>query len=180
MKHKFFTLIAVMIFVMTAQVFALKIPTGDSVRALDVKEEGDALVEVIIGGTEPPEITTPIGKVKAKVGSTVTFYPSGALKEVTVINDDQVGTETPIGSLVLTGSCSFYESGSPMMLNVRDKSMVKIGEYEFWAYDSYYDRGDYDISFYDSGSKDILTVSSLFSVAYDNIESITYIKSNEL
>ena len=50
----------------TAHAFALKIPTGDNIRAVDAKEDEDAIVEVIIGGEESPDITTPLGKLKAK------------------------------------------------------------------------------------------------------------------
>lgn len=94
----------------TASVFALKIPSGDNVRAADVKQNGNAIVEVTLGG-ENAEITTPIGKVQAKAGSVVYFYDKGALKELKTIEQD---VPVPIGIVKVKdgGKMTFYESGA--------------------------------------------------------------------
>lgn len=145
-------------------VFAIKLPTGDSVRALDVKEDGDAIVEVKLGGEEPVEITTPIGKLKVKAGSTLSFYKSGALKSATFSKTNDP-IETPIGKLSLSNELDrisvsfFYESGCPQKLYVTNKPVISIGEYNYTLCDSDYEY----IYFFDSGSKDKWIVKELYS-----------------
>lgn len=78
---RFRPMLMVLVAVLIAQpLSALKLPTGDSVRSMDVRMDGDALVEVLLGGDKASAITTPAGTVKAKAGTPVTFYKNGALK----------------------------------------------------------------------------------------------------
>ena len=169
-------------------IFALKLPNGDNVRATDVKQEGDAIVEVVIGGEELVEITTPIGIIKAKNGTPVRFYKSGALKSFYPAQEiDYYGNlkyeientvvKTSIGTFVLYGhyltpdtlsdptnpdsgdiACEFYESGCPKKFYILQPAEVSLGEYKYNA--------TKNITFYDSGSKDILLVESLYGKDY--------------
>lgn len=167
----------------TVHAFALKIPTGDNIRAVDAKEDEDAIVEVIIGGEESPDITTPLGKLKAKVGSTLYFYKSGALKEIYCTeNEDNLNgkIETEIGSFIPYRECTFYESGSLKSLLIHDNTVFTIGEtlYGIKAYKNLADREWHKIEFYDSGSTEKFLVKKIDATSYnideEEIEKITY------
>ena len=162
-------------------VFAIKIPTGDNIRIQDTKEEGDAIVEAVIGGTEPPLITTPLGKLKATVGSTLYFYPSGALAKICLTEEGQ-RIETPIGTMILANVfystqedtyCEFYESGSPKVLYCKEdysyagEFNLKIGNY---TYSPNYSRSKLrPIYFYDSNDCNDLRVKELYTdYIYEN------------
>ena len=105
--------IGLMFAALCTNVFALKLPTGDNVRASDTKMDGDKILEVRIGGDKPANITTPIGVLPALCNQIVTFYPSGALKSLYVDRKDKQTISTPIGDLTVAGELFFYESGSP-------------------------------------------------------------------
>lgn len=118
---------------MSFNVFALKIPTGDNIRAADAKLDGESIIEVVIGGEQPTEITTPIGKVKAEVGSTIYFYKSGALKKVTLDddhykNDNNEPLTTEIGTFNFRGgwTLNFYESGSVESFSIRESTCITV------------------------------------------------------
>lgn len=184
------TLLVFVAVVIAQPLSALKLPTGDSVRSKDVRQDGDALVEVVLGGDKASAITTPAGTVKAKAGTPVTFYKSGALKSLypSTENGDRSELVTPIGKLILSSNwntydkdtdyfCEFYESGSPKRLFLYQTAIVTVGGQEFGAKSG----GVWDISFlsfYDSGSKDVWLVKSLFGMEYhkDNeyIKSVSY------
>ena len=168
----------VLLFATAVQAFALKLPTGDNVRALDVTQDGDALVSVVLGGDEPVEITTPIGIVKADKGTPVQFYKSGALKSLYPTHEKGAGLplETPVGTLVPNGDYTtyhheedfcleFYESGSPKRLHVQEDAVINVGGYEYGVKGGYFERTG--ISFYDSGSKDVWQVRTLLGMEYE-------------
>lgn len=147
--------ICLLLVITIINLFALKLPTGDNVRALDVKEDRNTIVEVKLGGDEPVEITTPIGKLLAKNGTTVSFYKSGALKSI-CFSEDNNKIETPIGTISLIGKpdyysvnyySEFYETGSPKRLLLERGNTIIVGENTFIIFQSI-------IKFYDSGSKD--------------------------
>lgn len=145
--------IGLMFAALCTSVFALKLPTGDNVRASDTKMDGDKILEVKIGGDKPANITTPIGVLPAQSNRIVTFYPSGALKSIIV---DRQTISTPIGDLTVAGELFFYESGSPAKIPITYKSddgfsKLKIGNIEYTVYIGY----EQDIYFYDSGNKDV-------------------------
>lgn len=138
-------------------VFALKIPTGDNIRAADAKLDGESIIEVVIGGEQPAEITTPIGKVQAKVGSTIYFYKSGALKQVTLDydhykNDNNEPLTTEIGTFNLCRrydqELKFYESGSVESFGIRKSTCITVNGIKYGV------SADETIYFYDSGAKD--------------------------
>lgn len=141
-----------------ASAFALKLPTGDNVRAADTIMDGDKILSVELGGDKPSNITTPVGVLPAKSGSIVEFYPSGALKTLRIDYKDKQTIETSIGKLSLFSTQYFYESGSPARLTVttleddNKYSNLKIGNVDYTAYFEY----ESYIFFYDSGSKDVL------------------------
>lgn len=183
--------LTVLVAVLIAQpLSALKLPTGDSVRSMDVRMDGDALVEVLLGGDKASAITTPAGTVKAKAGTPVTFYKNGALKALYPSTEEGELTElwTSIGKLVLgsvwyphdkeiDNPCEFYESGSPKRLFLNQLAVVTVGGREFGARRlSIFEPTC--ISFYDSGSKDVWQVKSLFGTEFnkDNVhrESVSY------
>ena len=148
--------IGLMFAALCTNVFALKLPTGDNVRASDTKMDGDKILEVRIGGDKPANITTPIGVLPAPCNQIVTFYPSGALKSLYVDREDRQTISTPIGDLTVAGELFFYESGSPAKIPITyqsDKglSKLKIGNIEYTVYNDY----EQDIYFYDSGNKDV-------------------------
>src|SRR5574344_304964 len=89
-------------------VFAVKLPTGESVRSDNVKMDGDAIVSVEL--REPTTIATPIGPVE--VYGVVDFYKNGALKDVKIKDHTNVVTEN--GNIKAADYMSFYESGSLM------------------------------------------------------------------
>lgn len=111
-----------------ASVFALKIPTGDNVRAADVKQNGDAIVEVTLG-TATTNITTPIGVLQAKAGSVVYFYDTGALKELTSVEQN---VTTPIGVVKAKDDTPiiFYENGVLSTLNPANGGFIEDREIE--------------------------------------------------
>ncbi|MCI7798500.1 MAG: hypothetical protein MR555_02175 [Spirochaetia bacterium] len=162
----------------TVHAFALKIPTGDNIRAVDAKEDEDAIVEVIIGGEENPDITTPLGKLKAKVGSTLYFYKSGALKEIYCTNNGKI--ETEIGSFIPYRECTFYESGSLKSLLIYDNTVFTIGGtlYGIKAYKNLMAGEWHKIEFYDSGNTEKFLVKKIDATSYnideEEIEKITY------
>lgn len=140
-----------------ASAFALKLPTGDNVRAADTKMDGDKILSVKLGGDKPSNITTPVGVLPAKSGTIVEFYPSGALKTLIIDWKDRQTIETSIGKMSLFNTQYFYESGSPARLTVtnlddNDYFNLKIGNVDYTAYCNY----ESYIFFYDSGSKDVL------------------------
>lgn len=148
-------------------VFALKIPTGDNIRAADAKLDGESIIEVVIGGEQPAEITTPIGKVKAKVGSTIYFYKSGALKQVTLDddhyeNDNNEPLTTEIGTFSFRGGCklNFYESGSVESFVIRESTCITVSgiKYGVLGYETIY--------FYDSGAKDKFLPKTIQTATY--------------
>lgn len=150
-------MVGTIIVAVCASAFALKLPTGDNVRAADTKMDGDKILSVKLGGDKPSNITTPIGVLPAKSGSIVEFYPSGALKTLYIDHKDEQTIETSIGKLSLFDTQYFYESGSPARLTVttlddNKYSNLKIGNVDYTAY---FDYESY-IFFYDSGSKDVL------------------------
>lgn len=165
----------------TVHAFALKIPTGDNIRAVDAKEDEDAIVEVIIGGEESPDITTPLGKLKAKVGSTLYFYKSGALKEIYCTeNEDNLNgkIETEIGSFIPYGKCTFYESGSLKTLIIDDDTVFTIGG-TLYGIKSYVGLSEeHKIEFHDSGNTEKFLVKKIDATSYnideEKIEKITY------
>lgn len=179
MTKKLMTLFIVFL-TMSFNVFALKIPTGDNIRAADAKLDGESIIEVVIGGEQPAEITTPIGKVKAKVGSTIYFYKSGALKEVTLDddhyeNDNNEPLTTEIGTFNLRGGCklNFYESGSVESFVIRKSTCITVSgiKYGVIAYET--------ISFYDSGAKDKFLPKDISPAGYvtedgNTIYSVTF------
>lgn len=164
---------------MSFNVFALKIPTGDNIRAADAKLDGESIIEVVIGGEQPAEITTPIGKVKAPVGSTIYFYKSGALKQVTLDynpykNDNYEPLTTEIGTFNLYGGyredaeeLKFYESGSVESFCIEKSTCITVSgiKYGVIAYET--------ISFYDSGAKDKFLPKSIRPAPYDNEDGNT-------
>lgn len=166
---------------MSFNVFALKIPTGDNIRAADAKLDGESIIEVVIGGEQPAEITTPIGKVKAKVGSTIYFYKSGALKQVTLDynhykNDNNEPLTTEIGTFNFRGGCklNFYESGSVESFYIGKSTCITVSgiKYGVAAY-NYYDSEKKQICFYDSGAKDKFLTKSIYATPYKNEEGNT-------
>ena len=147
----------------TVHAFALKIPTGDNIRAVDAKEDEDAIVEVIIGGEENPDITTPLGKLKAKVGSTLYFYKSGALKEIYCTNNGKI--ETEIGSFIPYRECTFYESGSLKSLLIYDNTVFTIGGTLYGINGDEY--ACYEIEFHDSGKPENFLVKTIHATSYE-------------
>lgn len=159
---------------MSFNVFALKIPTGDNIRAADAKLDGESIIEVVIGGEQPAEITTPIGKVKAKVGSTIYFYKSGALKEVTLdYGYDNNGTNEPltteIGTFNFRGGCklNFYESGSVESFNIGKSTCITVSGIKYGV------SADETIYFYDSGAKDKFLPKTIQTVPYNTEDGNT-------
>lgn len=164
---------------MSFNVFALKIPTGDNIRAADAKLDGESIIEVVIGGEQPAEITTPIGKVKAPVGSTIYFYKSGALKQVTLDynpykNDNYEPLTTEIGTFNLYGGyredakeLKFYESGSVESFCIEKSTCITVSgiKYGVIAYETIY--------FYDSGAKDKFLPKSIRPAPYDTEDGNT-------
>ncbi|MCR5613049.1 hypothetical protein [Treponema sp.] len=160
------------------QVFALKLPTGDSVRAADAKQDGDDIVEVVIGGENPAEITSPLGKLKVRVGSTVYFYKSGALKQVELIGDrygeENSGVvETEIGKFIPCSTCSFYESGSLKSMFIDEPTTFTVGGIVYGVMGVGYNE-DYRIEFYDSGTKDKFLVKRIFTYCYETDDKKIY------
>ena len=149
--------IGLMLAALCTSVFALKLPTGDNVRASDTLMDGDKILEVRIGGDKPANITTPIGVLPALHNQIVTFYPSGALKSLYVDwRKDKQTISTPIGDLTVAGELFFYESGSPAKISTtyqseKGLSKLKIGNIEYTVYNDY----EQEIYFYDSGNKDV-------------------------
>lgn len=156
--------------------FALKIPTGDNVRATDVKQDGDAIVEVMLNESKSATITTPVGPVKAAKGTPVTFYKSGALKSFypSTENEDRSEVETPIGKMILNSGyynstsrenycCEFYESGCPKKLYLYENTVISVKNNSFGilAKNGYGGYSQYPISFYDSGKKNEWQVKRL-------------------
>lgn len=182
MTKKLMTLFIVFL-TMSFNVFALKIPTGDNIRAADAKLDGESIIEVVIGGEQPAEITTPIGKVKAKVGSTIYFYKSGALKEVTLDdghykNDNNEPLTTEIGTFNLCGGDSnelkFYESGSVESFYIVKSTCITVSGIKYGVTDyDYYNSGKKQICFYDSGAKDKFLPKSIYTTPYKNEEGNT-------
>lgn len=160
---------------MSFNVFALKIPTGDNIRAADAKLDGESIIEVVIGGEQPAEITTPIGKVKAKVGSTIYFYKSGALKEILLVEGNEPLT-TEIGTFNFRGGCklNFYESGSVESFYIEKNTCITVSgiKYGVTGYD-YYNSVKKQICFYDSGAKDKFLPKSIYATPYTNEEGNT-------
>lgn len=166
---------------MSFNVFALKIPTGDNIRAADAKLDGESIIEVVIGGEQSAEITTPIGKVKAKVGSTIYFYKSGALKQVTLDynhykNDNNEPLTTEIGTFNLCRKydqeLKFYESGSVESFGIRKSTCITINGIKYGVSDS-------TIYFYDSGAKDKFLPKSISPAGYvtedgNTVYSVTF------
>ena len=119
-----------------ASAFALKLPTGDNVRAADTKMDGDKILSVKLGGDKPSNITTPVGVLPAKSGTIVEFYSSGALKTLSIDWKDRQTIETSIGKMSLFNTQYFYESGSPARLTVTnlddtDYFNLKIGNVDY-------------------------------------------------
>ena len=183
-------LMAFVALVIAQPLSALKLPTGDSVRTVDMKLDGDAIVEVTLGTDKAYSITTPLGVVKAMKGTPVCFYKSGALKSFypSTEHGDRTELDTSIGKLVLGESrdtlykdqdfcCEFYESGSPKRLILYMNAVVTVGGREFGAKSGYTGNPTF-VSFYDSGSKDVLQVKSLFGTKYEKdrktVEFVTY------
>ena len=143
-----------------SSVFALKLPTGDNVRAADTKMDGEKILSVTLGGDKPSNITTPIGVLPAKQNSIVEFYPSGALKKLTINWKDKLTIDTTLGKITIFGDQYFYESGSPARLTAtyfnddgdNKNYKLKIGNVDYTVASSYEEY----IYFYDSGSKDVL------------------------
>ena len=143
-----------------SSVFALKLPTGDNVRAADTKMDGEKILSVTLGGDRPSNITTPIGVLPAKQNSIVEFYPSGALKKLTINWKDKLTIDTTFGKITIFGDQYFYESGSPARLTTtyfngdsdNKNYKLKIGNVDYTVASSYEEY----IYFYDSGSKDVL------------------------
>lgn len=163
----------IVFFTMSFNVFALKIPTGDNIRAADAKLDGESIIEVVIGGEQPAEITTPIGKVKAKVGSTIYFYKSGALKQVTLDDayykyDNIEPLTTEIGTFNLRGGCklNFYESGSVENFGIRKSTCITVSGIKYGV-------SDEGICFYDSGAKDKFLPKSIRPAPYDTEDGNT-------
>lgn len=160
---------------MSFNVFALKIPTGDNIRAADAKLDGESIIEVVIGGEQPAEITTPIGKVQAKVGSTIYFYKSGALKEILLVEGNEPLT-TEIGTFNFRGGCelNFYESGSVESFYTSKSTCITVSgiKYGVTGYD-YYNSVKKQICFYDSGAKDKFLPKSIYTTPYENEEGNT-------
>lgn len=163
---------------MSFNVFALKIPTGDNIRAADAKLDGESIIEVVIGGEQPAEITTPIGKVKAKVGSTIYFYKSGALKQVTLDddhykNDNNEPLTTEIGTFNFRGGCTlnFYESGSVESFYIEKSTCITVSGIKYGVKNLYYE--EKQICFYDSGAKDKFLPKSIYATPYKNEEGNT-------
>ena len=172
--------------------FALKIPTGDNVRATDVKQDGDAIVEVMLSESKSATITTPVGPVKAAKGTPVTFYKSGALKSFypSTENEDRSEVETPIGKIILNSyysestyynnncQCEFYESGSPKKLYLYENIVITLKNCEFGVMAKSYSSSPVPLSFYDSGSKDVWQIESFYSSYYEKngtkIDTVTY------
>ena len=161
---------------MSFNVFALKIPTGDNIRAADAKLDGESIIEVVIGGEQPAEITTPIGKVKADVGSTIYFYKSGALKQVTLDyghykNDNNEPLTTEIGTFNLCGGINkelcFYESGSVKSFCIIKSTCITVSGIKYGV------KPNSTIYFYDSGAKDKFLPKSIKSTTYENEEGNT-------
>lgn len=169
---------------------ALKLPTGDSVRAADIKQDRDSIVEVKLGDDKAYTITTPIGAVKAAKGTPIMFYKSGALKSIypSIESEDLTELETPIGKLILGNSrntlyeekdfcCEFYESGSPKRLILNNNTIISVAGREFGVKSGYVGNPTF-LSFYDSGSKNILQVKSFFGAKYfkdgKTVESVSY------
>lgn len=157
---------------MSFNVFALKIPTGDNIRAADAKLDGESIIEVVIGGEQPAEITTPIGKVKANVGSTIYFYKSGALKQVTLEEGSEPLT-TEIGTFNLSGGCkvNFYESGSVESFYIEKSTCITVSGIKYGVSNNGY--GKNQICFYDSGAKDKFLPKSIYAAPYENEEGNT-------
>lgn len=165
MTKKLMTLFIVFL-TMSFNVFALKIPTGDNIRAADAKLDGESIIEVVIGGEQPAEITTPIGKVQAKVGSTIYFYKSGALKQVTLDedhykNDNNEPLTTEIGTFSFRGGyeLNFYESGSVESFDIRKSTCITVSGIKYGVSDG-------TISFYDSGAKDKFLPKGIYPAGY--------------
>lgn len=163
---------------MSFNVFALKIPTGDNIRAADAKLDGESIIEVVIGGEQPAEITTPIGKVQAKVGSTIYFYKSGALKQVTLDdghykNDNNEPLTTEIGTFNFRGGCelNFYESGSVESFYIEKSTCITVSGIKYGVKNLYYE--EKQICFYDSGAKDKFLPKSIYATPYKNEEGDT-------
>lgn len=172
MTKKLMTLFIVFL-TMSFNVFALKIPTGDNIRAADAKLDGESIIEVVIGGEQPAEITTPIGKVKAKVGSTIYFYKSGALKQVTLDynhykNDNNEPLTTEIGTFNFRGGCklNFYESGSVESFGIRKSTCITVSGIKYGVSDG-------GIYFYDSGTKDKFLPETIQTAPYDTEDGNT-------
>lgn len=152
-------------------VFALKIPTGDNIRAADAKLDGESIIEVVISGEQPAEITTPIGKVKAPVGSTIYFYKSGALKQVTLEEGSEPLT-TEIGTFKIADKpLKFYESGSVESFYIGDYTTITVGGIVYSVADSSYKESQ--ICFYDSGTKDKFLTKSIYATPYKSEEGNT-------
>lgn len=153
---------------MSFNVFALKIPTGDNIRAADAKLDGESIIEVVIGGEQPAEITTPIGKVKAKVGSTIYFYKSGALKEILLVEGNEPLT-TEIGTFNFRGGyeLNFYESGSVESFYIEKSTCITVSGIKYGV------KPNSTIYFYDSGAKDKFLPKSIKSTTYENEEGNT-------
>lgn len=171
MTKKLMTLFIVFL-TMSFNVFALKIPTGDNIRAADAKLDGESIIEVVIGGEQPAEITTPIGKVQAKVGSTIYFYKSGALKQVTLVGGNEPVT-TEIGTFNFRGGCelNFYESGSVESFYIGKSTCITVSGIKYGVTD--YDYAKKQICFYDSGAKDKFLPKSIYATSYENEEGNT-------
>lgn len=155
---------------MSFNVFALKIPTGDNIRAADAKLDGESIIEVVISGEQPAEITTPIGKVKAPVGSTIYFYKSGALKTIYLTKDNEPLT-TEIGTFNLCGGddkeLKFYESGSVESFYIEESTCITVSGIKYGV------SGHETIYFYDSGAKDKFLPKSIRPAPYDTEDGNT-------
>jgi hypothetical protein len=185
-------LLIILLMIVTVSLYALVIPTGDNVRAADVAYDGDSIVGVQLGGDEPVEITTPIGKLKAANGTWVNFYKSGNLrsfmhspivyKENNSVRENITGAivETPLGQIALQSSeyrfnqylnqnaFAFFESGSPKLLNMTGLVTINGTKY-------YIDGG---VSFYDSGAADKWLLSKFYTNYYKNDEG-NYVSETE-
>lgn len=178
MTKKLMTLFIVFL-TMSFNVFALKIPTGDNIRAADAKLDGESIIEVVIGGEQPAEITTPIGKVQAKVGSTIYFYKSGALKQVTLDydhykNDNNEPLTTEIGTFNLydgyredAKELKFYESGSVESFCIGKSTCITVSGIKYGV------SADETIYFYDSGAKDKFLPKTIQTVPYNTEDGNT-------
>ena len=187
MKRKLFVSF-ILFWTLVYNLFALKLPTGDSVRASNVKQDGDSIIEVVLGGEEPVLITTPIGSVYAEKGSTVSFYKSGALKSLCATYEEGYNEEidSPIGKIVLTSirngindACEFYESGSPKLLFLDNDITVNIGGYDYSinGEELSYQQPYRYITFYDSGSKDKWIINTIYGnndLEYNEIQIVKY------